>query len=1025
MTLVMARRRRMRGGSVVARLLLVALVPMVATVYLGWRDIGREQRTVAAADELRDLVEFEHRVAATAAPVFIEYLAHIGLATIDTMGVDRSLATELTGIDYEQVYRDNVAELDRVLDQLAAVDGDVALDDGRLLGAELARLESKLTLVRSATENRSGDATVVGHFVVDLESVLSRALRSARSVYDSGTVATDLKRFRAESTSLTWVLQTAGDAAQTLLSSVIEAGTHELAVAQANAAHDQAVAQFAGLLPERTRTTLRLVTRAAPDALPFLVSTSVRTSRVDGVDGVIAFDPVRARTASTLVLDEVDYLGYLGSWADTYYDDVTSTVAGRAADARRSLEHTMFALLAMVIAVLVLVLVNARSMLRPLLRLGRRAAAIGRGELALDPLPVRGPSVLRSLTRTMNAMHETLQQVDRQAQALAAGRLDDPCLDEPSPGQLGASISSSVERLARTTAQLQASEERSSAIVSCATVAIWTLDDQGLIASANATAERVLALPAAEQLGRGLASWLHSVRGECEVARADGSHVWLDVDHTVVETSGGRLVTVLAEDITERREFERRLAHQARSDALTGLPNRFAVLERLAQLSDSGQQASVLFIDVDGFKSVNDSRGHATGDQVLIVIANRLQSELRAGSIVGRLGGDEFVVVATDLPDEHAVMRLGRRLIERVEQPYQFDDALFGLSASVGVATMLPGDAPLDVIHRADAAVYHAKDLGRARVEVFDQEFQTRVEQRAEMEMAMREAIGAGDVEMYLQPIFDLEEGRPVGAEALARWNRPGTGYVSPAEFVAVAENSSLIIDLTRSMLYAACERIAVWKRDDPACAVRLAVNLSGRHLIDGDLIGDLVEVLSVTGADPRLLELELTETQLLADLEPARDVMETVRAMGITVAVDDFGTGFSSMAYLRQLSVDVIKVDRSFVSGAGLDGFDATAIDAMVNFGRVLGVHVVAEGIETEAQLAFVKAHGCSRGQGFLLGRPLPIAETEAVLFGRRPVGGDVDELHDEQQGDLHEEGPLVPALAPTVGADDARPVR
>ena len=297
---------------------------------------------------------------------------------------------------------------------------------------------------------------------------------------------------------------------------------------------------------------------------------------------------------------------------------------------------------------------------------------------------------------------------------------------------------------------------------------------------------------------------------------------------------------------------------------------------------------------------------------------------------------------------------------------------------------MLPGDSPLDVLHRADAAAYQAKELGRARVEVFDQEFQARVEQRSETELAIREAIIGGEIEMYLQPIFDLVENRPIGAEALARWNRPGVGYVSPAEFIAIAESSSLIIDLTRNMLYAACDRLVAWRRADPTCALRLSVNLSGRHLIRGDLIGDLIDVLSVTGADPRLLELELTETQLLADLAPARQVLETVRSMGITIAVDDFGTGFSSMSYLRQLSVDVIKVDRSFVSGAGLDGFDSTAIDAMVNFGRVLGVDVVAEGIETEAQLAFVRARGCTRGQGYLLGRPLPVAEAEAVLFGR-----------------------------------------
>ena len=246
---------------------------------------------------------------------------------------------------------------------------------------------------------------------------------------------------------------------------------------------------------------------------------------------------------------------------------------------------------------------------------------------------------------------------------------------------------------------------------------------------------------------------------------------------------------------------------------------------------------------------------------------------------------------------------------------------------------------------------------------------------------------GRGELEMYLQPIIDLASGEPLGAEALARWFRPGIGHVPPTEFIGVAEGSSLIFELTRWMLYEACERVALWRRRDPSCTLRIAVNLSGRHLVEGDLIADLVEALSVSGADPTMIELELTETTLLADLAAARQVLETVRAMGITVAVDDFGTGFSSMAYLRQLAVDVIKVDRSFVSGAGQDGFDSTAIDAMVNFGRVLGVDVVAEGVETEAQLEFVRSRGCTRAQGYLLGMPMPAEETELVFgLGPRP---------------------------------------
>ncbi len=968
-----------RGGSVVARLLVIALVPMAATVHFGLRDIRREERAVTAAEDLRDLVELERRVAAVSAPLFIEYLAHVGLAVVDSVGVERSLAIEITGFDYEAIYQENIADLDVVLETLLNVDGDLTLSDGRALGPELEEIITELGEVRVETADLNGDAVRVNRLFDEIDMVLDDVIRAQRTVYDSINDATDLKAYRSESTALTWVLQTAGSAAQAMLISTVTPGFHQIPIAVATAAHEQAVRQFAGLLPATSIATLDLVTRSAPDALS---STPVEVGVLD------IFDIERARTGSALVGAEVAYLDSLGVWADEYYAGVSIAVSTGAADARRSLQQTTFTMSAILVVVLSLVAVTARSILRPLLRLGRRAAEIGHGEIVLDPLPVRGPSVLRSLTRTINAMHETLQQVDRQAAALAEGRLSDASLEEPSPGRLGASIQSSVERLTEVTAQLQASEERSSAIVSYATVAIWTIDDGGRIVSANSAAERVLGLSEHDQIGRALGTWVRVTQGECEVAREDGSRVWIDVDHTVVNTSGGPLRTVLSEDITERREFERRLAHQARSDPLTGLPNRFAVLERLAMLSESGQTATVLFLDVDGFKSVNDTRGHAVGDLVLVEISNRLQSELRTGSMVGRLGGDEFVVVATDLPGERAAVSLGRRLIERVEQPYQLDDVLFGLSASVGVASMLPGDAPLEVIHRADAAVYHAKDLGRARVEMFDQEFQARVEQRAETELAIREAIGGGGLEMYLQPIFDLVDGRPIGAEALARWDRPGFGYVNPAEFVAIAESSMLIIDLTRTMLYAACERLAAWKQFDPNCTLRLAVNLSGRHLIDGDLIGDLVEVLSVTGADPRLLELELTETQLLADLEPARDVLETARAMGITIAVDDFGTGFSSMSYLRHLSVDVIKVDRSFVSGAGLDGFDSTAIDAMVNFGRVLGVHVVAEGIETEAQLAFVRDRGCSRGQGYLLGRPLPVEATEAVLFGAVSAG-------------------------------------
>lgn len=975
----MNRRTTRLGGSIVARLSLIALVPMLLALHLGWRDINQQRDLVSASTSLRGVLAFERRVAAVSGPWFTEYLSHLGLAAFDRDGTPRVLARTVSGLDYLQVYRTAANDFDQAVAALARTDGDLVLSDGRRLGDVLAEFGVRLADVRAATDQQMGDSDEVTALFADLEAVIDDALATKRSIYDQVTVPVSLKRYRAESTGLSWVLRTAGDVSKAVLVIATQPGRHREAVGGFTAAHRQSSDQFRELLAPDRRPGFQRLADSAPDVLRVVP---------DVIEPDDLLGDAWASTSADVVEDEIDYLHRLGAWADDYYADVLRIIEANESAGRDALARTITTIAVITMVALVLVWLTARSILRPLLRLGRRAAEIGRGEIALGPLPVRGPTMLRAVTRTMNAMHATLRQVERQAAAIAEGRLDDPSLREDSPGTLGASLRSSVERLARVTAQLQASEERSSAIVSYATVAIWTVDDERRIVSANSAATELLAVPAEAQVGASLEHWFTVRPGECEVHRADGSRLWIDVDLTEVETSAGRLSTVIAEDVTERKEFERRLAHQARTDALTGLPNRFAVLERLGQLSDGLKPAWVLFIDVDGFKSVNDTKGHAVGDLVLVEIARRLNAEVRTGGMVARLGGDEFVVVVTDLPDEAAVVRLGRRLIERVEQPYDIDDALFAISASVGVATMLPAESPLDVLHRADSAVYHAKDLGRARVEVYDQAFQERVEQRAELELAMREGIARGDVEMHLQPVFDLVTGRPVGAEALARWHRPGIGQVSPAEFVAIAENSSLIVELTRSMLVQACERVVQWKRRDPACALRLAVNLSGRHIIDGDLVGDLRDVIAATGADPHLLELELTETQLLADLDRAAEVLQTVRAMGVTVAVDDFGTGFSSMAYLRQFQVDVIKVDRSFVVGAGSDGFDSTAIAAMVNFGRVLGVHVVAEGVETAEQLAFVRARGCTRAQGFYLGMPAPPDDTEHVLFGTHVAG-------------------------------------
>jgi len=446
---------------------------------------------------------------------------------------------------------------------------------------------------------------------------------------------------------------------------------------------------------------------------------------------------------------------------------------------------------------------------------------------------------------------------------------------------------------------------------------------------------------------------------------------------------------------------ESRLAEQARLDNLTELPNRFAVFEYLdrllgqgcavsgkdtadaAPVTGSSETTGVMFLDVDGFKTVNDTHGHAAGDMVLREIAHRLGRSIRNIDYVARLGGDEFIVVVADIGDAQRLASFGERLIREVEQPYQLGDQLFVVSASIGVTMIESGDDATAVIERADAAVYQAKRRGRRRVEMFDKELQGLIEQEAALELSLRQAIQRDELRMYLQPLADLATGMPSGAEALVRWERPGVGLVPPGEFIPIAERSGLIFELERWVLHAACTRIAEWMAQGRGAGMRLAVNISGRHLIEGDLRTDLDLALAATGADPNLLELELTESQLLDDVERASRLLADIRALGVKIAIDDFGTGYSSMTYLQKLPVDIVKIDRSFIMSATTNEFDSTIIDTIVTIGRALDLEIVAEGIETVEQLDYVRNVGVTQGQGFLLARPNPVEVAEEVLFG------------------------------------------
>ncbi len=542
------------------------------------------------------------------------------------------------------------------------------------------------------------------------------------------------------------------------------------------------------------------------------------------------------------------------------------------------------------------------------------------------------------------------------------------------------------------TNRLHESEQLSSAIVAQAADAIWTVDEHGFITSANDASVALLSIPKSDQIGEPLRMYLPQPSGEMSVRSARGHTTRVLVASSEIEDGPRRLTAVIAHDISERTRFEEQLEYQARHDALTGLPNRFAVLDALLA-NENGDAVAVLFVDLDGFKSVNDTQGHLAGDRVLTEVGRRLSAQTRPGDFVGRLGGDEFVIVMREHRQLTDAVAFGYRIIADIEQPYHDDDLLFTLSASVGVATFPNGlDAenlsPLDAIRRADSAVYAAKRRGRGRVEVFDAQLQQRVVRDAEIELALRDAVRNGELELHLQPVFDVAAGRFTGAEALVRWRRPDIGLVPPGDFIPIAERSSLIDEIGRWVLTEACTILHRWSATPELCDLRIAVNVAGSHLLDGDLLADLDAALLLSGANAERLEFELTETQIVDDHARAATVLRQIRQRGVTVAIDDFGTGYSSMAYLRELPIDTLKIDRSFVDPLRDSDVDTTVLDALVTIGHALGLSVVAEGVETPEQADWLTARGCDRLQGFHLARPVPVPDAEVLLVGSSALG-------------------------------------
>ena len=439
-------------------------------------------------------------------------------------------------------------------------------------------------------------------------------------------------------------------------------------------------------------------------------------------------------------------------------------------------------------------------------------------------------------------------------------------------------------------------------------------------------------------------------------------------------------VVVNARDLTERKRVEAALEHQALHDALTGLPNRLLFLDRLeqaiARASRDHATPAVMFLDLDRFKLVNDGLGHDAGDDLLVAVAERLRGALRPGDTVARFGGDEFVLLFEGLSEPESADVLARRILACFSQPFPVGGEQFQASASLGVALGDGIKTAGELVRDADAAMYRAKALGRGRLQLFDAATQDEALSRVHTETALRDALARGELRLHFQPIVELAGCRPVGVEALLRWEHPTRGLLAPDAFIAVAEDSGLIVPIGAWVLAEACRRVRAWNELlDEAHQLRLSVNLSARQLAEPELLATVRDTLLGAGIDPRHLELslEITEALMLHDPEMAAQRLGELRALGVQFAIDDFGTGYSSLAYLRRFPVSVVKIDSPFVAGLGIDDHDEAIVSAIVRLAHTLGLRVVAEGVETQLQLAHLRAMGCDYAQGFLLGRPQP----------------------------------------------------
>lgn len=572
---------------------------------------------------------------------------------------------------------------------------------------------------------------------------------------------------------------------------------------------------------------------------------------------------------------------------------------------------------------------------------------------------------------------------------------------------IGAEDRTSVNRAVQA---VRAREERLVRILDGLVDAVITIREDGVVESANKAAERMLGMeplvgvsidrffpwhegtPRGSVVGRLVAAGAHRIdsRSPVEAMRADGTGFSAEIGIGELHHQHRRLYTLLVRDVTERVRFERTLEHLALYDSLTGLPNRTLFtqhLEALVETQGADERAVVVLLDLDRFKYVNDFFGHPFGDRLLQMVAQRLRAMLRAEEFFARVGGDEFMLIVPCSDPELVIERIAQRVHAAFAKPFILDDVELFVSASLGAA-IVPDHAKgvTEILKSVESATYFAKDQGGSGHQVYSDRVMASQADRMRIETDLRKTLEAGAFELAYQPRLDIASRDIRSIEALLRWKHPTLGPIPPSRFVPIAEETGMIVPIGDWVLETACAQARKWI-DLGLAPLRVAVNLSTRQFRDVGLVSRIANVLQRTGLPGTALELEITESGLLFDIDRVIEILRELRGLGVVIAVDDFGIGYSALNYLKRLPVDVLKIDQSFIQGVPAEPGDVAISTAIVAMSKSLKLRVVAEGVETEEQARFVEALGCDEIQGYHFARPLPPLEFERFVRAARKL--------------------------------------